>query len=278
MFNIAIGSVMHESNTFSPITTNLEDFKQDQLLMGKAVFDYHRGKSTEIGGMLEALEKRGVSPKPLISAVAIPSGPVSSETFDFILEKLETDLKKLDNPDGLLLALHGGMSTETIGDTEGFLLRRVRKITGPRTLIGVTLDHHANLSKAMVETADFIIGYKTHPHVDQYDIGVKAAETLLFFLENRRRPTMKLVKLPLLLPGESSPVPRAKLLRLVEKLEKTAGVMSASFFIGFPFADHEDVGASAIAVTDGDAELAKSAAEKLAQLIWDLRAEFTLPV
>jgi microcystin degradation protein MlrC len=278
MFNIAIGSVMHESNSFSPIKTELKDFRDDQFLMDKAVFDYHRGKSTEIGGMLEVLGKNGQNPHPTLSAIAIPSGPVTEEAFAAISGKLLEKLEKIQSPDGILLALHGGMGTESIPDAEAFLLRRIRESAGPKTLIGVTLDHHANISKDMLENSDFIIGYRTHPHVDQKDVGAKAAEIMLSFLEKKIRPVMKMAKLPLLLPGESSPVPREKLLKKLEEIEKIKGVVSASFFIGFPFADINDVGACAVAVTDGNEKLAEDSADTLAALIWEQREKFTLPV
>ena len=35
--NIAVGSIVHESNTFSPVITDLEAFKKTQYLIGDEV-------------------------------------------------------------------------------------------------------------------------------------------------------------------------------------------------------------------------------------------------
>ena len=119
MFQVAIGSVMHESNTFSPIKTKLDDFKEDQLLLDDAVFVHHRGKPTEIGGMLAMLEKSGAKLVPTLSATAIPSGPVTKEAFDFLTENLLEQLQQVGHLDGVLLALHGGMGTDDIDEMIG---------------------------------------------------------------------------------------------------------------------------------------------------------------
>ena len=56
------------------------------------------------------------------------------------------------------------------------------------------------------------------------------------------------------------------------------GALSASVFVGFPNADIEFAGLSAVVVTDGDAALAATWSEELLDLAWKSRAEFVYTV
>ncbi|KMO21103.1 MlrC C-terminal domain-containing protein, partial [Methylobacterium indicum] len=53
------------------------------------------------------------------------------------------------------------------------------------------------------------------------------------------------------------------------------GILSLSLAHGFPWADIPDVGAKVVAVTDGDAELARRTAEALARELWEMREATT---
>jgi len=274
---IALGSIMHESNTFSPLKTSLDDFRQQQLLFDEDVIQHHRARRTELGGMLEAAEVLNMQPAGTISATAVPSGPITAKTFSFFEENLTEKIKQQGPLDGVLLALHGSTVAETVDDVEGRLLERIRDIVGADVPIGLTLDHHANVTEKMVGNADFMIGYRTHPHVDQHDIGKKAAEILALLIRSNVKPVTVMKKLPMLLPGESSPVPRQRLVEKVNEIEADHGVLTASFFIGFPFADIDEVGPCSLVVAKDDESLAASRADELARLMWDMRDRFFLP-
>ncbi|TKJ42907.1 hypothetical protein CEE35_09320 [Candidatus Aerophobetes bacterium Ae_b3b] len=275
---VVLGSIWHESNTFSPTKTDLKCFKENQLLFDNDILDYHRGrKNTEIGGILEVAENKHIEIIPTVSASAIPSGPVTTAAFKFLEQNLLERIQKAKQQiDGVLLVLHGAMVTEDLDDPEGYLLHRIREIVGSSIPIGVTLDHHANVSRQMVENADFLIGYRTHPHVDQSEVGQQAAKVMSFLIENEVKPVMRMRKLPALFPGESSPKPRAKLVQRIEELERREEILSASFFIGYSLADIKEVGPCAIVVTRKDKQLAEFEADRFAQLMWKLRNEFAL--
>ena len=275
---VAVGGVWHESNTFSPIKTDLKCFQEYELLLNNHITDYHRGrKNTEVGGILEITENRHIEITGTVSASAIPSGPVTTATFKFLEQDLLERIEKIRGQiDGVLLALHGAMVTEDLDDPEGYLLHRIREIVGNTVPIGATLDHHANVSKKMVENADFLIGYRTHPHIDQGEVGQQAAKIMSFLIKNKVTPVMKMRKLPALLPGESSAEARSKLVERIKELEKREGILSASFFIGYSLADIKEVGPCAIVVTKQDKQLAEFEASRFAQLMWDLRNEFAL--
>ena len=64
--------------------------------------------------------------------------------------------------------------------------------------IAVSLDLHANVTESMVRNCDVIAGYKTYPHVDQYESGHLAGSILLRALKGEVKPVMAWGNVPLL--------------------------------------------------------------------------------
>ena len=89
--------------------------------------------------------------------------------------------------DALFLDLHGAMVAESYDDGEGALLSGIRKIA-PDLPVAVALDFHTNMSPAMVENATVIAGYRTYPHVDTYECGMRCGRTLLQALKGQIKP------------------------------------------------------------------------------------------
>ncbi|MDP6380819.1 MAG: M81 family metallopeptidase, partial [Phycisphaerae bacterium] len=277
--HIVIGSIIHESNSFSPQATDLSAFADSELLLGHEIIDHHAGRGTEIGGILHLAAHRGIDVTPTVSATAMPAGPVTDEAFEFLSDKLLDGIKAAGGAvDAVLLVLHGAMLTETVDDPEGLLLSHVRDLLGPEVPVGMTLDHHANVTARMAEFADFFVAYRTHPHTDRFEVGVQAAELVRRMADEGLQPVMRVKKVPMLLCQESSPTARGPLVERIEQLEKKDKVLSASFCIGYSFADFAEVGPCAAVVTDADADLAERDAADFAGLMWSLRDKFSPPV
>jgi microcystin degradation protein MlrC len=175
------------------------------------------------------------------------------------------------------------MVVEGLDDGEGDLLRSVRAAVGP-TPIAVTLDFHANVTRAMVEAATLLHGYKTYPHVDMEARGREATERLRDVAAGRLRPMVAFRQPPLLPPiaGQlTARGPMRRLYDLADAMERRPRVVSISVFAGFPLADIQDAGLSVYVVTDGDQALADALAEELTETAWSHRREFlhtALPV
>ncbi len=275
---VIIGSIMHEANTFSKIRTDLAAFKRMELLLGDEIVDYHTNRKTEIGGILYAFRDKNVEVIPTISASAQPSGIVYSSTAEFLKETLLIHIEKNQNADAILLVLHGAMVTEGIDDFEGVLLKEIREIVGNEICIGLTLDLHANVSTLMGNNVDFIIGYRTHPHTDQWMIGQRAANMISYLMKKRSKATTTMKKLPMILPAETSLMPRTKLLEKIYEIEKDDEILTASFFLGYPWADIDIIGPSVVVTTNNNLELAERKADELASLMWKLKNNFALPI
>jgi len=271
---IAIASIMQESNTFSPVMTHYEDFHP---VFGPAVLERHRGRLTEVGGFLSVLAEAGKSAAPVCAAWSITANRLVRPDFLRLVDEFSSHLAAIPDPEGLLLAMHGAQTAEGEDDVEGHLLGRAREILGPDLPIVMTLDLHANVTRAMVERSTALCGYHTYPHVDMFEIGQKAARLLLRTLAGNIRPVMAWRKLPLIVMAENQQTehgPAQRLFAQAEELERTGAAEAVSIFPVQPWMDIEEMGTAVVVVTNGDAAAADEHARALAQNFWDTRREF----
>ena len=274
---IAIGALMHESNTFAPGLTTLDHFRRTQFLSGSDIVEAHAGTGSEVGGALLALEGLGVEVVPTLSAWAMPSPLVERSAYQEIRGRLLRRLGEAVPLDGILLCLHGSMAVEGIEDPEGDLLRKVRA-RWPGTPLAVTLDHHANVTETMAAASDVLVGYRTHPHVDQFEIGRRAAEHLVERIESGEEFATAFIKLPLITPAENRGEPIDELRAEAEEIDREPAVVSSSFYVGYPWADVSIQGAGVSVTTRADPALARACARRLAARMWSLRGRFRFPI
>lgn len=274
---VVIGMMMHETNTFSTVKTTLKDFNP---LYGGDITRTFKGTMSGIGGFLEVLEREGVEPIMTIAASATPSGPLLQGDYRRIVDEVKKGIKDAGHIDGVLLALHGAMVAENNHEAEGALLKEVRNLVGDKPVI-ITLDLHAMISVLIVENCDAIFGYDTNPHVDMYERGVEAAETLVKTIKGEVKPKTAHCKLPMLPPTinqRTAEGPMVELLNTAMQIEKQPRVLNVCLFPAFPYADVERVGSAVVAVTDNDFELAQNIADKVGNKMWDHREEFLKPL
>jgi microcystin degradation protein MlrC len=279
-----LAMMSHETNTFSTIPTDRAQFEARDLRYGGEIVETYRGTGTCLGGMIDAAERRGAQLVPSVAASASPAGLVTRDIYEHVKSRMLADLAASGRLDGVLLDLHGAMVPEGLDDGEGDLIAAVRRAVGPDVPIAVTLDFHTNLTRAMVEGADLLHGYKTYPHVDMAERGVEATDRLADVIARRIRPTAAFRKPPLLPPIGSQGTARGPMRRLydlADEMEKDPAVVSVSVFAGFPYADIPDAGLGVYVVTNDDRARAEELAEALARAAWEHRREFVhsaLPV
>jgi microcystin degradation protein MlrC len=276
--NLFLAMMSHETNTFSNVPTDRAQFEAHDLRYGGEIIETYRGTGTCLGGMIEAAERCGAVLLPSVAAAASPAGLVTRDIYQHVKDRLLSDLAVAGRLDGVLLDLHGAMVTEGLDDGEGDLIAAVRRAVGPSVPIAVTLDFHGNLTRAMVEGADLLHGYKTYPHVDMAERGVEAGARLAEVIAGRLRPTAAFRKPPLLPPLGSQGTARGPMRRLydlAEEMEKDPAVISISIFAGFPLADIPEAGLGIYVVTNDDQAKAEALAEQLSRVAWEHRREFT---
>jgi microcystin degradation protein MlrC len=264
---LAIAQFSHESNSFTPVPTRAEDFRQVAWLSGEAAIRHYAGTRTELGAAIDFLRAHPAwSGTFLTSAVAMPAGPVEDAVFRAILDEILAGLGSR-RWDAAYLALHGAMmrSGNPLADLE--ILTEVRRAIGGAPL-GVSFDLHANLGPGQLPLFDVGAGYKTHPHVDAYETGEKVLRHLVATAEGRLRPKGALVKIKALLPSfnmRTTDGPMAEMVSLAADIERREGLLDVSVFGGFPYADTPYAGGAVLAFADGDARKARGAAERAAR-------------
>lgn len=272
---VAIGGLMHETNTFANTRTPLDDFRAYQFARGDEMLARYAKVRNEIGGMMAGARENGLKLAPTLFCFAVPSGVVAREAYKELAAWLLDDIAA-SACDGVLLALHGAMVAEQVQDVEGDLLRRVRALVGDKPIVA-TFDIHANLSAAMCEHADVLIGYDTYPHVDVYARGVEAARVMANILRGEILPTMAFQELPMLSVPQAQYTgqgPMREIMARVGEMERDARVVNVSIGGGFPYADVECAGMRVIVTTNGDADLAKQYACELREMLWARRENF----
>ncbi|MEX2261298.1 MAG: M81 family metallopeptidase [Bryobacteraceae bacterium] len=271
---IAIGSILQESNTFSPVYTKYEDFSP---VYGREAFVRHEGKLTEMGGFIDVLAgKKEIEITPVCAAWAITANRLVKADFEKLSRCFQDHLQGA-NADALLLAMHGAQTAEGEDDVEGFMLARAREILGPDKFIVVTLDLHANITRAMVENANAIVGYHTYPHIDMFETGQKAARLMLKAVSGEVRPTMVCRKLPLIIPAENAQTyrgPMHNLMQAAQALEKAGKAEAVSIFPVQPWMDIKEMGCAVVSVTNADVRSARRQADAIARRLWDNKAAF----
>jgi microcystin degradation protein MlrC len=274
---IGIAFFYHESHSFAPLKTDLQAFYNEGYFKGEEIFSAYSDTKTEVGGFIDVLAMNDlVEIVPLLCAAATPSGIVTNETYLHIEKEMVEEIEKAGSLDGLLLALHGAMVVEGIYDPEERLLRRIRSLLGEQIPIATTLDMHANLSAAMLEHTPYHFGFKTYPHIDMYDQGVKAAEILLNHLIDGNRYEAAFIKLPMMLPSinmRTEEGPMHEMIKLSLALEGKEDINNVSVFGGFPYSDIPFVGASVLVIAKNK-NVAKHTAQLAAEKYWELRYKF----
>jgi microcystin degradation protein MlrC len=270
---VGVASILQETNTFSPAQTTLADFAAQRIMEGDAVRDLI-GTNTEAGGALEELSGLGVEPVPIFRAWAMSGGPIVTADLEQLTDRFHARLNQVGDIDALVLALHGAFVTDTFASADLHVLRAARDVLGGRP-IGVSLDLHANLTTALVESCAFIVGYHTYPHVDMAATGARVARILVATLKGECSPITRIAKRPMLIQAEAQADegPFGALRRIANK-SITARVLDISLFPVQPWLDVAGLGYGVTVTTDSDADLASETAEAMATAAWEAREDF----
>jgi microcystin degradation protein MlrC len=206
------------------------------------------------------------------------SGPLADDDFNAMLEGTVAALRDAGPLDAVAVAGHGAGRTITDLDADATFLRAVRTAVGDVPLVAV-LDFHANLSPAMVDLCDVVVGYRTNPHVDIVERLREAGDHLHRLLDTpgtvraRCRLPMVLPQIAqLTTPGE----PLGEVSALAESL-RVPPIRNISLFGGFSLGDVPDCGVSVCVTADvGHGQAALEAASALARRTWSLRPQYRL--
>jgi len=262
---IAFGGIHTECSTYSRIRTLLQHFR---VLRGDAL----RQSPT-----FQFLNQYHHEFLPTLHARAVPGGPVELETYHLLKAEFLDRLKTYLPVDGVYLALHGAMFVEGMQDIEGDWIAATRALVGDHCPISTSYDLHGNLSRRIIHNLDMLSAYRTAPHIDVEETGIRACNMLVRCLETNSKHGLIWVPMPVLMPGERSSTedqPAKRLYAKLETINQQSAIEDASLLVGYVWADEPRATASVVLTVTQKTEALEKTAETLAQQYWDAREEF----
>lgn len=270
---VFLGSIATETNTFSPLRTDLRDFKDSFFAppglhpstptLCSAIYPVARAKAGKIGWTL--IEGT--------ATWAEPGGIVNQRTWENLRDQLLDELRDALPVDIVLLGLHGAMVSQGCLDCEGELIEAVRAITGPDAILGVTFDPHSHLSDRRVENADLITVFKEFPHTDF----VETAENLINLVNcasvGSIVPVISTFDCRIIDVFPTSQEPMRSFVDVLKGIEGRGKILSVSVIHGFMAGDVPDLGAKMIVITDDAKDEGDALARKLGLELFSMRGK-----
>ena len=260
---VFIAGMAHETNTFSPIPTNLQSFRDVLYYSPDTARDnFDVTEVMGIQGFAEAFASLGYEAVFGPVAFAAPGGPMVQKDYETLRDDILAHLKKAGAVDAVALFLHGAQMAEGYDDCEGDLVRRVREIVGPGVPIGVLLDLHCDATTDLVDNATVVMACKEYPHTDFDDRAKEIAGLLDRSRKNEIHPVMTLRHIPMISFFHTTGEPMRGLVGDLVELEHDE-ILSISLMHGFPWSDSPYAGAYVLVVSDGAGDKAQRLAEQL---------------
>lgn len=273
---IFMTSLATETNTFSPIPTNLRSFVEG----GYSRRDGSRsenGASVALTEWRHAAESDGLEIVESITAFAQPAGTTVRATYEELRDYILDDLRNAQPVAFVLLDLHGAMIADGYDDCEGDIIAYTRALVGPDVKIGVSLDHHCHLTQAMVDGADILVAYKEYPHTDMRECARDVYDLTMSAHRGRLKPAKAVHDCQLIGLWPTTREPVRSFVERMRSLEGQNGVASVSLIHGFPWGDVADVGAKVLVIADANQARADALASQLGAEFWALRKEARTP-
>lgn len=280
----AVMILSHETCTFCPggdsgidrWTAIREPYKGDEVFTAGA-----RRNAYMAGFVAAAKEYRNVQLVGLESPAGVFGGSSASwmteEAFDHFVGRAIADLREALPVDGVYLALHGALAVRNIPRPEAELAKRIRDVVGPDVPIVASFDFHGNEDGEFLRWADMTFVTKRYPHYDAAKQGFRSARALIRLARGDYQPVAATKKVPILTPtvlqwtGKS---PGMEIMERARRWEDQFPDVFVNVFLGFPWADVPDVGATVQVISNGSEFYTNLVAEDMASYLWQRRADF----
>src|SRR3954447_23667565 len=213
---------------------------------------------------------------PCLYARSLPGGPVTAEAYATMKTELLDRLRAVLPLDGFYFDLHGAMTVLGLDDAEADLATAIRAIVGSHCLISAGMDLHGNVSARLVAMVDLFTAHRLAPHEDALLTRERACVNLVRCLDEGLRPLRAWVPIPVILPGERTSTlvePGRSLYAGLHRLDWSPGVIDASLWVGYVWANQPRSGASVVVTGTDPARMAREAAA-LARRYWEARHDF----
>lgn len=274
---IFTASLATETNTFSPMFTDLDCFYQSFY----APPGQHPDTPTLCSAPLIACREYSVNHSDIeiiegTCAWAEPGGLLNRNSYEYLRDEILAQLAAALPVDAVVLGLHGAMVAQGYDDCEGDLLSRVRQLVGEKAIISATLDPHSHLTPLRLAQANLLIAFKEFPHLDFMQRARELVQLTVAAVRGDIKPVMSSFDCRMI---DVLPTSREPMRSFVDKLSALEGqnkVLSLSVIHGFMAGDVPEMGAKILAITDNAADVGKELTKQLGLELYSFRGK-TLP-
>ncbi|MBC6440914.1 MAG: M81 family metallopeptidase [Rhodospirillales bacterium] len=275
-FRVLTGQFMHETNTFATVKTDIAEFERMICCRGEdEVVSHLKDTNTETAGYIDAAGEHGWELIHTVAAAANPLGHVTDEAYEHFTGLILDGLREHGPVDGIALAMHGAMVSESHEDAETELVRRIRAIAGPDVPICTTFDLHANVGPDFAAMVEIVCSYLTYPHIDMRERAKKAGDLLQRAMAGAIRPRLAYARAPMVQGADGGRTDVEPMIGLQAKaaahMAADPRVLDISINAGFNQSDIHDVGPTVIVTADGEDPAFQAIADELIVEIWETR-------
>lgn len=264
-------SLATETNTFSPIPTDLSSFHD--------TFYAPPGRHPETptlcsAPMVVARRRAREDGFTLIEGTATwaePAGIVSRAAYESLRDEILDQVRAALPLDVVVLGLHGAMVAHGYDDCEGDFLRRIREIVGPDAVIAAGFDPHSHLTQQRLDALDILVMFKEVPHTDFADRAEEVVDLALRMARKEIAPHVAVFDCRMIEMLPTSRQPMRGYVDRIKAMEGKDGVLSISVVHGFSAADVPDAGAKIIVITDNRPDFGERLAHDLGMELFALR-------
>lgn len=282
MKRVLLAAIMHEANSFARTPAPLSHYQRQGVFTGDAIPLRYATTRTEMAGFLEQARAENWQITTPIAVPCAPAGPMSDEAFTLFRNTLIEGVRDAMPLDGVLLALHGSCVVQSEPDGDGALAQAVRDIVGPDIPICISLDPHSNVSDRLAGAVNSISAYRTHPHTDHKEAGLRAATMLTRAMAGEIAPQINFVRGHQMRGFDSSRTgpangPMRRALAMARQMEADdPDVLEVSLQSGYVMCDVWHVGPSVAVTANGKSPRFKTLAERMLRFAWDERENDTV--
>ena len=279
---IFVCGISNETNTFSPISMDIAQFKKAIWLEGEDVYKV-KSTSKETRGTLDYLEAQNdVEIVPGFVAHGVTAGPVKQEDYEFMRDRLVNTLRDSMPVDGVVLNMHGAMQSDECFDCEGEIFEMVREIVGKDVPVTSSFDLHACITEKMMDNLDGMAAFQTYPHTDHARSGYDAAKACVELVRSKEKISKLYLTIPLILAVENCNTengPIVPAIEMTKELLNDKDVLSGALCLTQPWLDVPDLGCQiAMFVKAGAEDKVKEKMAEILTYIWDNKKEFEIYV
>ena len=225
-------SLATETNTFSPIPTDLDSFLSafyarpgehpDTPTICSAVFPVLRRQQAEEGFTL--IEGT--------AAWAEPGGYVRQDVYEGLRDEILGQLQAALPVDCVILGLHGAMVARETEDCEGELLACVRELVGPNVVVAAELDPHSHLTAKRVQAANLLVAFQEFPHIDFEARAEQVVKLALAATRGQIQPVISTYDCRMIDVFPTTQEPMRSFVDGMKALEGQGGILSVSLIVG----------------------------------------------